>query len=128
MTTRKKLSALAAALIVIGLAGSLLTYRFGNEWTEIAEQKTIPGAQVAAIDIRTDNTRVELLPSDNQEINIQLNGKAMSNDLQQLSVNVTDSTLSVSVDKERDKWFNFNIGDNTLTLTITLPEKQYQSL
>ncbi|SFD81774.1 Putative adhesin [Paenibacillus catalpae] len=128
MTTKKKLWGAAAVLILIGLAGSLFTYQYGDEGREISEQQTVPGAQVAAIAINSDNTRVEILPSADQDVNIQLDGKVMSNVKPQLSVKAEDSTLFISMNKDHHKWFNFSFHQDSLTLKVYLPEKQYNEL
>jgi Uncharacterized conserved protein len=128
MTTNKKILAVAAVLLIIGLVGSLITYRYGNEMKEISEQQTVAGSQVAAIDIRSDNTRIELLPSTDQDVNIQLDGKVLSNVKPQLSVKAEDSTLMITMNKNQRKWFNFNLREDSLTLKVYLPEKQYNEL
>ncbi|WP_336773290.1 DUF4097 family beta strand repeat-containing protein [Paenibacillus sp. MMO-58] len=128
MTTKKKLAAIATVLIVIGLAGSLITYFYENTVTEVFEQKTIAGSQITALNLRSDNTRIELLPSSEQDIKIQLDGSTMSEEKPQLDVKAEDSTLSITMDTNRHKWFTFNIREDSLALKVYLPLKQYNEL
>ncbi|ACT01585.1 DUF4097 family beta strand repeat-containing protein [Paenibacillus sp. JDR-2] len=128
MATKKKLAAIAAVLIVVGLAGSLITYFNGNTVTEVSEQKTITGSQITAVDLHSDNTRIELLPSSEQDIKLQLEGSTTSKEKPQLDIKSEDSTLSITMDTNQHKWFNFNFREDSLVLTIYLPQKQYNEL
>lgn len=127
MTNKKRLSFIAAALLVIGLVGSLVTYQSTNEFKEVSEQKTITGSQVTAIDINSDNSRIEIWPTTEQDVNIQLSGKTAANVKPLFTANVEDSTLFIRLDEDQNKWFNFNFHDYKLTLKVYLPEKQYNA-
>ncbi|WP_201005203.1 DUF4097 family beta strand repeat-containing protein [Paenibacillus glycanilyticus] len=128
MTAKKKLTGIAAVLIVIGLAGSLITYFYGNDETEVSEEKTISGSQITSVNLHSDNTRIELLPSSEKDVKIQLNGSTMSKEKPELDVKAEDSTLSITMDTNQHKWFNFDFREDGLVLKVYLPQKQYQEL
>ncbi|MCU9613429.1 DUF4097 domain-containing protein [Caldibacillus lycopersici] len=129
MINKKKLSIIAAIIILIGIIGSLLTFRSITA-VDINEKKVVTNQQVAKIEINTNNTRVNIQPTTENNITLTLDGKAPSNHKQTFTAEVEASTLLITIKDKHINWFSFNIFDvfKPLTLNVYLPEKQYESL
>lgn len=80
------------------------------------------------INIKTTNTKVEIVPTTQNQTTVSLSGNTQKRSKLTLDAKVKGQTLSVQVTRKKrfSLWF-FNSFYNS-TLTVSLPEKQYDSL
>ncbi len=126
---KRKLSIIAGVLIIIGIVGSLLTYRIIDP-EPISEEKVIDHKQVSSIDIDTDNIGVNILPTTDDSIKVTLEGETSTNIIRSFTTDIEDSTLFITYHEEQRSWFNFDIFNvlKPLKINVYLPQKQYDSL
>ncbi|MBP1970655.1 DUF4097 and DUF4098 domain-containing protein YvlB [Virgibacillus natechei] len=123
----KKVAVVALLLLLIGGLGSIFTFNF-NERTAIAETKTADTDNITAIDIRMNNEKVIIKPTEEPQARIELTGNEANDDKTELSVKENGNTLSIETTKQREKLFQFFSWGGAMTLTVYLPEKSYESL
>lgn len=123
---KKKFLIVASIILVVGIVGSLLTYRSAQ--TIIAEEKSINADQITAIDINASNAQLKILPTNDDKIKVVANGKVSSATETELTTDVRDSTLFININDRTNSWGNFFFSTFDLTVTVYLPEKQYDSL
>lgn len=119
----------AGTIFIIGIVGSLLTYRM-NAPEPISEERVIDNNQLSVLDIDTDNVGVNIYPSQEDTVKITLEGEASTNIESSLVASVEDSTLFITYNDEQRSWFNFDLFHvfKPLILSIYVPEKQYELL
>ncbi|WP_078380017.1 DUF4097 family beta strand repeat-containing protein [Sutcliffiella halmapala] len=124
MINIKKISIVALILLLVGIAGSafFLQGMKKDDWVE--EERTV-NDEFQTIEITTDNTQIELLPTSELAAKVELTGND-SNHV--LTTEVKDNTLSIQVNYNQKKYFNFNFFDESLSLKVYVPEKQYEAL
>ncbi|PAV27947.1 hypothetical protein CIL05_18930 [Virgibacillus profundi] len=126
MNNVKKIVMIALLFLLVGGIGSIITFNF-TEPTSVAEAKEVDDTNITAIDIQSNNERVEIIPAKDQKIRIELSGR--SNDKKKnLSVEENGNTLFIQTDNQNHKLFNFGFFTESLTLTVYLPEKLYDTL
>lgn len=123
----KKVTVVALLLLFVGVVGSIFTFNF-NEQTAIAETKTADTDNITAIDIRMNNEKVIIKPTEERQARIELTGKEANDDKTELAVKEDDNTLFIETTKQREKLFQFFTWGGAVTLTVYLPEKSYKSL
>jgi DUF4097 and DUF4098 domain-containing protein YvlB len=129
MINKKKLSIIAGIIFIIGIVGSLFTYR-SIATVPISEEKVINNNNVSSVIIDTNNVRVNTYPTTESNMKVTLDGEVNPNIERTLATDEKDSTLLISYKEKQQSWFNFNISEVLvpLTLNVYLPEKQYDSL
>ncbi|MBJ7994757.1 MULTISPECIES: DUF4097 family beta strand repeat-containing protein [Bacillus] len=129
MINKKKLSIIAGIIFIIGIVGSLFTYR-SIATVPISEEKVINNNNVSSVIIDTNNVRVNINPTTESNMKVTLDGEVNPNIERTLATDEKDSTLLISYKEKQQSWFNFNISEVLvpLTLNVYLPEKQYDSL
>ncbi|MBE7106727.1 DUF4097 domain-containing protein [Bacillus cereus] len=129
MINKKNLSIIAGIIFIIGIIGSLLTFR-SIAAVPISEEKVINNNNVSSVIIDTNNVRVNTYPTTDSNIKITLDGKVNPNIKRTLATDDKNSTLLISYKEKQQRWFNFDISEvlAPLTLNVYLPEKQYDSL
>ncbi|MBE7150782.1 DUF4097 domain-containing protein [Bacillus mycoides] len=129
MINKKKLSIIAGIIFIIGIVGSLFTYR-SIATVPISEEKVINNNNVSSVIIDTNNVRVNINPTTESNMKVTLDGEVNPNIKRTLATDEKDSTLLISYKEKQQSWFNFNISEVLvpLTLNVYLPEKQYDSL
>ncbi|AVX09660.1 MULTISPECIES: DUF4097 family beta strand repeat-containing protein [Priestia] len=129
MLNKKKLSILAGILILVGIIGSLLTYR-AIDPEPISKEKVINSNQVSKVNIDTDNTRVHVYPIKGDNVKVTLKGETSPNIKRDFTTAVKNSTLFISYNEQQRSWVNFDIVSvlKPLSINVYLPEKQYNSL
>ena len=128
MLNKKKLSVLAGILILIGVIGSLLTYR-AIDPEPISKEKVINSNQVSKVNINTDNTRVHVYPIKGDNIKVTLKGETSPN-IKETSLLTLKFNPFISYNEQQRSWVNFDIVSvlKPLSINVYLPEKQYNSL
>ncbi|QWH18501.1 hypothetical protein EXW62_16005 [Bacillus mycoides] len=129
MINKKNLSIIAGIIFIIGIIGSLLTFR-SIAAVPISEEKVINNNNVSSVIIDANNVRVNINPTTDSNIKVKLDGEVNPNVKRTLATDEKDSTLLISYKEKQQSWFNFNISEvlAPLTLNVYLPEKQYDSL
>lgn len=128
MSKLLKVSIIALVLLLIGVIGSLLTFRSSNEVVAVAETKKIAQPGIKSIDVSVENAIVEIIPSKNNITKVELTGKREPSSKQKLSATVNGETLSVRLNEQQFKFFNLNFLSTELTLKVFVPEKLYKSI
>ncbi|MDA1677555.1 DUF4097 family beta strand repeat-containing protein [Bacillus cereus group sp. TH152-1LC] len=129
MINKKSLSIIAGIIFIIGIIGSLFTYR-SIDAVPISEEKVINNNNVSSVIIDTNNVRVNINSTTDSNVKVKLDGEVNPNVKRTLATDEEDSTLLISYKEKQQSWFNFNISEvlAPLTLNVYLPEKQYDSL
>ncbi|PGK47373.1 hypothetical protein CN907_02070 [Bacillus anthracis] len=129
MINKKSLSIIAGIIFIIGIIGSLFTYR-SIAAVPISEEKVINNNNVSSVIIDTNNVRVNINPTTDSNVKVKLDGEVNPKVKRTLATDEEDSTLLISYKEKQQSWFNFNISEvlAPLTLNVYLPEKQYDSL
>lgn len=121
----KKVSIVALLLLLVGIVGSLLTFKPIIQQNSISKEKVI-NEKFSHIEIVTGNTGVEILPTTDSTAKIDISGKVGKGSNYNLSTNVENSTLSIGVKYEQRSLINFF--PSSLSLKVYLPEMVYESI
>lgn len=125
MINIKRISIIALILLVVGIVGSLLTFKSMTQLQEVSEEKVINEA-FTQMEILTDNAEVRILPTNDPSAKLEISGNTRKNSKYNLSTNVEGSKLFIEV---KDKQLSFlNFFPTLLSVTLYLPEKEYESL
>lgn len=133
----KKTAFLGLALIAIGILAIVSNYNqpvisfFSSDTEEINESKVLDGDKITSIDIQSSSPNVYLMPSEGDEITIDLKGKVSSKlkDSYTLDVSTDRNTLKVDVNrKNKTVWVFFGIITTDLSLDVYVPEKMYDTI
>lgn len=119
---------IAGLLIIIGVIGSLLTFPgipsiSGKDLT--TSEKEIDSAEVETIKINIPNGKVQVLPTSEKEIKVNLQ-TGDKND--ELITNIVDNALNINI--KNKSWASFSIGFFNIgtTLTVYVPEQHFELL
>lgn len=121
----KKITIFAALLIVVGVIGSIFTLKPTLKSKAISEEKIID-EKFTRLNVITDNSIIEVLPTKESKAKIELNGKTQGNANYDISTEVNDSTLTVIVKNKKRSLINFYT--SMLTLKVSIPEQLYESM
>lgn len=124
MINMKNISVVALILLIVGIIGSALTFKSAYQAEDIIKTETILGEEIENLDIKTNNTRVDVLPTNDQDINIELSTK---NSHDQLLTEVNGSTLLIQVKNKKRQLIQLDFFSFGSTLTVYVPEKVYHS-
>lgn len=125
MISIKKITIIALILILIGAAGSLLTFSSFEQATAVTEEQSFD-KNITAIKVNTKNVGVNVLLSEEERVKVELTGNQLPNTIYQFSADLEDTTLSIKAEKNQQSWIN--IFPAALMLTVYLPEQQYEAL
>ena len=95
MINKKSLSIIAGIVFLIGIIGSLFTYR-SIAAVPISEEKVINNNNVSSVIIDTNNVRVNINPTTDSSIKVKLDGEVNPNVKRKLATDEKDSTLFIS--------------------------------
>ncbi|MFZ3197422.1 MAG: hypothetical protein WA181_14735, partial [Bacillus mycoides] len=109
MINKKSLSIIAGIIFIIGIIGSLFTYRLIAA-VPISEEKVINN-NVSSVIIDTNNVRVNINPTTEINMKVTLDGEVNPNIKRTLATDEKDSTLLISYKEKQQIWFNFNISE-----------------
>lgn len=121
MLNIKTLSIIASSLIIIGLIGSIVTYKTAAKQESLTEQVAI--TDVNYIDILARNGKLEIEPTNEQEAKIEIIGFDLKNNF---STHVKDGKLSIIYKEKSKKFFNFNLRFNQMEMKVYIPQKDYE--
>jgi lia operon protein LiaG len=131
----KKLIFILVALFVIGLAGTLMTMGpsggFSFNTVPIQEAKMVKSDQIKRIVVAQTSTDVHVVPSNDQNISVELKGKVSKKfkDKYNLDVIEEGEEVKISVNREDINWItSFGISIIDVDLEVQLPKKMYESI
>lgn len=116
---------IASILAIIGLVGSLLTFRVSYPNEEVVQEMTIDST-FNEIEINTENVRVEILPTNDDNASVVLTGNIKKESAYNFSTEVKNQTLVIQADVLRKKIFQFF--PKYLILELYVPTIMYDSL
>ncbi|GIN92329.1 hypothetical protein J6TS1_25060 [Siminovitchia terrae] len=123
----KKVSIIALVLLIVGIAGSLLTVKSKMTGTEVSETKTVQG-NFSNIDVNTNSSRIEILPTKDSTATAELSGEVGKGEKFTFDADVKHDTLLVRL-KNKQKFIHFDFYPTSpLSLKVYLPEKEYDSM
>lgn len=125
MFKAKTLVIAASILVIIGLIGSLLTFRSSYPLEEIVEEKEIE-ATFSHIEIKTNHSRVTILPTDEDKGSIHVFGNVKNKSVYNFSADVKEEKLIVKLDMKYRKILQYF--PKRLALEVYVPKKMYDSL
>lgn len=117
---------IATVLVVVGIVGSLLT--FNNNKEEVSKEETISSENVDQVEVYGENAKIDVLPTEENDISVALNGTKSINNNENLNVKINNHTLKVDLGGRKWRLFDFDSFFNDMSLTIHVPEKQYDAL
>ncbi|MBS4219849.1 DUF4097 family beta strand repeat protein [Bacillus sp. FJAT-49711] len=127
MNNIKIISTAALFLLLVGLVGSILTFKSLSESEQISDERLIE-KDFSNISIASNNSKVEILPTDDSTATVELSGKAAKNLKYTFSTDVKGDTLNIELKEKLRKLFNFDFFATSLTLKVYVPEKQYDTI
>lgn len=120
----KKIAIVALILLLVGIVGSIFTFKSINKSEDVTEEKVI-NDNFNEIKIKSNEASVEVFSTSDKKAKVELSGKSSD---YRLSADVEGSTLKVDVDYKPKKLFNFDFTSALLDLKVYVPEKVYDSL
>ncbi|MBS4179076.1 DUF4097 family beta strand repeat-containing protein [Lederbergia citrea] len=127
MNNIKQISMVALFLLIVGTVGSILTFKTMTQSKQVSEEKAIT-EDYTKIDVKTNNAKIEILPSNNSTTTVELSGKVANNLKYSFTADVEGNTLSVKLTDKLGKLFKFDFFTTSLSLKVFVPEKQYDSI
>lgn len=126
MINGKKIALVAVVLLGIGVIGTILTFN-SNEGLDIVEEiKAIENENIKDIKIDTDNSKVEVIPTDESKIILEWSGTKENKD--NLKVDIVGDKLLIQLKDKQFKLFSFDFFDKQSTIKLYVPDRVYQSL
>lgn len=127
MNNIKIIATAALFLLLVGIVGSIATFKSIGQSEQISDERVID-KDFANISISTNNSKVEIYPSNDSTATVELSGKAAKNLKYTFSADVNGDTLNVELKEKLRKLFNFDFFTTSMTLRVYVPEKQYESI
>jgi len=126
----KKISFVMGIIFIVGLGGSFITYKSGENKVSLEEIQYFNASNIDELQIETINTRINIYPTSEEEIKVSLVGETTKNMNYFLDVNFEEDEgiLRVEVEEEQIGWVNLNFFGGFVELSIYLPRKQYDLL
>ncbi|UOQ84523.1 DUF4097 family beta strand repeat-containing protein [Gracilibacillus salinarum] len=128
MIKMKRIVLIALILCITGVIGSAATYKFAAAGSSVTQTEQVQGKDISNIEIDADNETIEIMPTSDTAITVELTGKTDKNNEKQLVVEENNQTLFVKIKSDRFRFLSFDFFDWDRTLTVHLPEKQYDRL
>ena len=124
----KKLSFIMGIIFIIGLGGSFITFRRGGNKVSLEEIQSFNSSNINELYVTTINTRINIYPTNEQEIKVSLAGETTRNMNYSLATEADGGVLRVQVEERQIGWLSMNFFGESVELTIYLPRKQYDLL
>ncbi|MEN2768924.1 DUF4097 family beta strand repeat-containing protein [Ornithinibacillus xuwenensis] len=120
---------LASILLIVGIIGSVLTYRASNASERIMEKKAFDVNNITEFYVESDNASVEIIPTDEEVMTVEFTANE-SHTKYKFEAKQDGNKLSVIAKEKFLKFFNvsFDFDFSSPKLVIQLPEKQYENL
>lgn len=127
MNNLKQWIMIAVALLVIGGAGSLITF-FTMKQYDIEETATVDAANISGLEIRFHNGKILMQETDEDDIRVELTGKKRDKSNVHLRVEEVGGTLTIESSRAKSTIFNTFPGVRKLSLTVYIPKKVFDSV
>src|SRR5690606_7404477 len=124
----KKTSFLAGILVVIGLIGVIFTIPSMLKSSKVLEEKVIHNHDITNIAVETDNGVVELLPTDNKKISVEVTGNIPKNQKYNFNVDEKGNTVNIEFKEKGWKLINFNFFSKGIKIKVYVPNKTYERI
>ena len=124
----KKLSIAALILLVVGVAGSLLTFKSMTKTVTVSEQRVMEHQDITDILVTSDNSQIEIIPTKETNIIVELSGKIAKTKKHTFEAETEGQTLKVRLREIQRKFPNFGFFTGSLVLKVYVPEKTYDVL
>lgn len=125
MLNMRKLLIVAFVLIGVGLVGSVFTFASKGKTESVTEEVEYDVDNIEQIDIRTDNAKVVILPTNQPSSKLEVTSEGRN---YRLTSDVKGDTLSVDMKHKRHRLFNLEFFGDGASLNVYIPEKQYTAL
>ncbi|TRZ36279.1 hypothetical protein CEQ21_11965 [Niallia circulans] len=126
---KRKLLWAGAILLVIGLLGSVATYKQSTAKYAINENKKIENENFENVEVSADNATIEIYPSANADSYAELTGMKRGNRELDFTADVNGTTLKVTAKEKGSQLFSVNFFESIeFNLKLYLPDKQYNKL
>ncbi|MEK3889101.1 DUF4097 family beta strand repeat-containing protein [Bacillus sp. FSL K6-3431] len=125
MINIKNISIIALIILLIGIVGSIFTFKFMSKAEQISEEKVIDDDRFTNINIITGNAKVEIVPTKDSTTTVELSGKAKKYTFE---ANVEGNTLDIILKEKQWKLVHFDFFSTSLSLKVFVPEKQYDAI
>ena len=129
----RKLIILFIAIFGIGLMGVLiLMSSFGGfdfNTVSLYEKKVLENDKIDQIDITHTSTDVKIIPTKDQNMTVELNGKVSKRvkDQYKLDVKEDGEKVKIAVIRDDNQWFSgLDLNNSNVDLNLKLPEKIYE--
>ncbi len=120
----KKLSIVALLLVLIGGIGSIFTFSQTKQ-KEITTEKTVSSNKVTEVQILTDNTTVDVLPTSDTKTKVELVTKGVDVSKLDFTTEVEGKKLTIRLKEGNTFFIGFDFRSSHLHVYI--PQKQYDS-
>lgn len=105
MINIKNISIIALIILLIGIVGSIFTFKFMSKAEQISEEKVIDDDRFTNINIITGNAKVEIVPTKDSTTTVELSGKAKKYTFE---ANVEGNTLDIILKEKQWKLVHFD--------------------
>ncbi|MCJ8008539.1 DUF4097 family beta strand repeat-containing protein [Lederbergia wuyishanensis] len=124
MNNIKIIATAALFLLLVGIVGSIATFKSVTQSEQISDERLIE-KDFSNITITSNNSKVEIYPSNDSKTSVELSGKVAKNLKYTFSADVEGDTLNIELKEKLRKLFNFDFFATSLTLKVYVPEKEY---
>lgn len=125
MLNIKKLSVVALLLLLVGVVGSVSTYKFTSKFEVVTEELEFKDDSFTKIEVSMNDAQVELIPTTEPDTLIEISGHDLKNNF---SATVTKSTLSITNKESKQKLYNFDFVTKPTTLKVYIPKQHYDTV
>ena len=95
---------------------------------QVSEEKVINHDRYTNIDITTDNSQIELIPTNDATTKVELSGKAAKKDKYTFAADVEGNTLTIQLKERQKKLVHFDFFSTSYLLKVYVPEKLYDTV
>ncbi|MFB6469479.1 DUF4097 family beta strand repeat-containing protein [Cytobacillus sp. Hz8] len=121
-------------LLVVGIIGSVVSIKadggFSFRTFKVADKEVVNGDKIDSIDIDLSSSNVQVVPTKEKNITVELSGKVSKKlkNKYKLDVQEQGRTLKISIKGEDVIIFNIGTSIMNMNVDVLLPEKVYRSL
>lgn len=130
MINIKKWSIVASLLLVIGVVGSVLTFKSMLQTADVFEKEVMTAEKISHIQVNVDQAEVDIVPVKNtEEITVELTGEAAKYRKYKFEAKAEGNSVMIQLKERQRKLFHVHFfNEGRLSLKITVPEKEYDAM
>lgn len=131
MPKQRLLILIASCLFIVGAIGSIITYRTSDVSAEdVTDTEIIQNEKIAQIDVEAENAKIEILPTDEEQIKMEFTTPAQQHNKYSVQLEEAGDTLSIEVKEKRIQflYFDLSLDFTGPVMKLYLPQKQYEEL